>query len=247
MTPDLIASLPGDKCLVAIAGTDLKKSSSIGCSLDLRLSTVIEVDIPGSGGKNMLLHRGFRDCFRRMRDPLRVKVLQEVAKGAKHVVLAGYSLGMSAGSWLFPLISGAAMAFLCGVWLRSILPHEVSIEIKGYGTPRIGNAAWADHVDSMVCHDRDPAHPPATQLTLRTDSQRGGSSITKTSYAGSRRNRWATAIRRTRSSSRKTARNTRSAGNKTAGWVCVPGCFTDIRTARVDSILAEDGSKFCTG
>lgn len=42
------------------------------------------------------------------------------------------------------------MAFLCGVWLRSILASHVSIEIKGYGTPRIGNAAWADYVDSMV-------------------------------------------------------------------------------------------------
>ena len=55
-------------------------------------------------------------------------------------------------------MTGAAMAFLCGIWLRSILPEHVSIEIKGYGTPRIGNAAWADHVDATVSQNSSGRH-----------------------------------------------------------------------------------------
>jgi hypothetical protein len=48
------------------------------------------------------------------------------------------------------LTPGAALAFLCGVWLRTMLPAEIKVVIRGYGTPRIGNAAWADYVDNMV-------------------------------------------------------------------------------------------------
>jgi hypothetical protein len=108
--PDLIATLPNAHTLVAISGTDMKKPSSIGCSMDLRLVPATEEDLPGctaavpastSAGRRhsfgvdepMMLHRGFRECFRRMRGSLKIKILEEIKRGSRVIELAGYSLG----------------------------------------------------------------------------------------------------------------------------------------------------------
>lgn len=71
----------------------MKKISSIACSTDLRLVPVSESDLPGSLGKDIFIHRGFRECFLRMRGSLKIKVLEEVNRGAKCITIAGYSLG----------------------------------------------------------------------------------------------------------------------------------------------------------
>jgi hypothetical protein len=90
---DLIAALSESHSLVAISGTDVKKMSSIACSVDLRLVPVTESDLPGSQGKDGFIHRGFKECFLRMRGSLKVKVFEEVERGATCITIAGYSLG----------------------------------------------------------------------------------------------------------------------------------------------------------
>jgi hypothetical protein len=90
---DLIAALSESHSLVAISGTDVKKMSSIACSVDLRLVPVTESDLPGSQGKDIFIHRGFKECFLRMRGSLKVKVFEEVERGATCITIAGYSLG----------------------------------------------------------------------------------------------------------------------------------------------------------
>jgi hypothetical protein len=90
---DLIAALSDTRSLVAISGTNVKKMSSIACSVDLRLVPVTESDLPCSQGKDIYIHRGFKKCFLRMRGVLKVKVLEEVKRGATCITIAGYSLG----------------------------------------------------------------------------------------------------------------------------------------------------------
>ena len=67
-------------------------------------------------------------------------ILQEVSKvlaqhNASSVTLMGHSLG-------------AAITLLDAIYLPLHLPAIKSVRVVGYGMPRIGNAAFADYVDS---------------------------------------------------------------------------------------------------
>ena len=55
---------------------------------------------------------------------------------ASSVVVTGHSLG-------------AALALLDSVYLQLHLPAGMRVSMIGYGMPRVGNPAFADHVDTM--------------------------------------------------------------------------------------------------
>ena len=56
---------------------------------------------------------------------------------ASSVTITGHSLG-------------AALALLDGVYLPLHLPAITSVRMIGYGMPRVGNAAFADYVDTSL-------------------------------------------------------------------------------------------------
>ena len=58
------------------------------------------------------------------------------AQGTSSVTIVGHSLG-------------AALALLDGVFLSLQLPN-VTVQVIGYGMPRVGNQAFADFVDSQL-------------------------------------------------------------------------------------------------
>ena len=82
--------------------------------------------------------------------------------GLSSVTVVGHSLG-------------AALALLDGVFLDLQLPKDVTVEVIGYGMPRVGNQAFANFIDSQlqgrVTHvnnreDPIPTLPPMLLLGL---------------------------------------------------------------------------------
>lgn len=47
---------------------------------------------------------------------------------------------------------GGALAQLDALFMRLNLPSNIHIKAVTYGTPRVGNPAYASYFDSMVCH-----------------------------------------------------------------------------------------------
>lgn len=79
--------------MVAFSGTDVRSAKSVSVSADLRLAPLNDDFSPFIVGKGVKVHRGFRDCFDRVKTGLWKIIEQEVAKGVKSITLAGYSLG----------------------------------------------------------------------------------------------------------------------------------------------------------
>lgn len=75
------------------------------------------------------------NCYRTA--PTILTAVQALIKqhNASSVVLVGHSLG-------------AALALLDAVYLPLHLPSSTHVRVVGYGMPRVGNQAFADHVDT---------------------------------------------------------------------------------------------------
>ena len=85
------------------------------------------------------LHSGFQDTQGRTSGI----VLSTVQSGLsstnfKRVLVTGHSLG-------------AAIASLDAAMPRMALPDDVQVQSVVFGLPRVGNQAWADLLDSLVC------------------------------------------------------------------------------------------------
>ncbi|EJD47787.1 lipase [Auricularia subglabra TFB-10046 SS5] len=86
----------------------------------------------------VLVHEGFRNAHARSADAIRDAVLTTLAghPGAA-VAFVGHSLG-------------AALSTLDAVSLRSLIPAATPFKFVGYGSPRVGNPAFANYVDSIL-------------------------------------------------------------------------------------------------
>ena len=90
---DLSARRHDGSLILAFSGTDVRSPASIGISLDLRLTAIEAEFFPGMDVKSVQVHRGFYKCFRKVKDDVLAVVNAEIDKGARFVILAGYSLG----------------------------------------------------------------------------------------------------------------------------------------------------------
>lgn len=84
------------------------------------------------------MHKGFRDAQASTADTVYSQVTDLLAAhGANKVTLVGHSLG-------------GAIAELDALMLRLRLPSNVSIKAVTFGTPRVGNPAYAALYDNTV-------------------------------------------------------------------------------------------------
>ncbi|KAK1236058.1 hypothetical protein PQX77_000698 [Marasmius sp. AFHP31] len=98
------------------------------------LSASLFPNVPGG----VLVHTGFRKAHA----DNAVRVLEAVKStladnSASSVKVVGHSLG-------------AALAILNTLYLRLQLDSSISVEMIGYGSPRVGNSAFADFAESQI-------------------------------------------------------------------------------------------------
>ncbi|KAK0501860.1 alpha/beta-hydrolase [Armillaria luteobubalina] len=121
--------------VVAHQGTDPSSIISIANDVELLLTPIDTEVFPSAAQKNVLVHSGFLDTFLRTAPIVLSAVKHGIsATGATSVVLTGHSLG-------------ATLATLDGLMLNDALTN-VSIRTITFGSPRIGNQAFADFVDA---------------------------------------------------------------------------------------------------
>ncbi|KAF9644329.1 alpha/beta-hydrolase [Thelephora ganbajun] len=123
--------------IVSHQGTDPTQLLSILNDLEIdqvKLSSSLFPGVPG----NVLVHNGFKDAHSATASAILTEVKNLIrTKGANSVVTVGHSLG-------------GAIAELDTVYLRLNLPSSVTVNGVTYGTPRVGNPAWANWFDSKV-------------------------------------------------------------------------------------------------
>ncbi|KAF9785227.1 Alpha/Beta hydrolase protein [Thelephora terrestris] len=123
--------------IVSHEGTDPTQFLSILIDLDIDQVPLSSSLFPGVPG-GVLVHEGFRDAHSATAPAILAQVKNLIAtKGATSVVAVGHSLG-------------GAIAELETVYLRLNLPSSVAVKGVTYGTPRVGNPAWANWFDSQV-------------------------------------------------------------------------------------------------
>ncbi|EJD47790.1 alpha/beta-hydrolase, partial [Auricularia subglabra TFB-10046 SS5] len=87
---------------------------------------------------NILVHDGFRRQQQRTSARILAAVKSTLAAHpAASVTCTGHSLG-------------AALSLLDAVFLRSQLPSTTDVKFIGFGAPRVGNQAFANHVDAVL-------------------------------------------------------------------------------------------------
>ncbi|GLB37516.1 putative lipase (class 3) [Lyophyllum shimeji] len=126
-----------DTVIVAHEGTDPTQLVSVLTDANILMDPLDTSLFPGVGS-NVLVHDGFRNAHALTA----TKILAEVkklmsSKSTKSVTIVGHSLG-------------GALAELDALYLSLNLPSGTSIKLRTYGTPRVGNAAFASLLDSKV-------------------------------------------------------------------------------------------------
>ncbi|KAK0452770.1 alpha/beta-hydrolase [Desarmillaria tabescens] len=144
---------------VAHQGTDPNSIISIANDVNFPLIPIDTKVFPSAAQKNILVHFGFLDTFLRTA-PIVLSIVKYgiSSTGATTVVLTGHSLG-------------ATLATLDALMLNDALT-SVSIRTTTFGSPRIGNQAFADFVDASfsngsyarITNKEDPV--PHVPLTL---------------------------------------------------------------------------------
>ncbi|KAK0432653.1 alpha/beta-hydrolase [Armillaria borealis] len=144
--------------VVAHQGTDPSSIISIANDVNLLLTPIDTKVFPSATQQNIEVHSGFLDTFLRTAPTVLSAVMYGISTtGANTVVLTGHSLG-------------ATLATLDALMLNDALTH-ISIQTITFGSPRIGNQAFADFVDSSfsngsyarITNEADPVpHVPPT-------------------------------------------------------------------------------------
>jgi len=120
--------------VVAHEGTDPTQLESDLTDVDFFLATLSTTLFPGVSSA-VEVHSGFRDEHALTADIILAEVKSLMtSKGTNNIVTIGHSLG-------------GALAELDTVFLRLNIP-SATISSMTYGTPRVGNPAWAALVDS---------------------------------------------------------------------------------------------------
>ncbi|KAK0202293.1 alpha/beta-hydrolase, partial [Desarmillaria ectypa] len=120
--------------VVAHQGTDPENILSILNDAEF-VPTPIDTEYFPSAARNIQVHSGFLETFSRTASTILATAQSALAStGAENVVLTGHSLG-------------GALATLDALMLNDALTN-VSIKTATFGSPRVGNQAFADFVDA---------------------------------------------------------------------------------------------------
>lgn len=120
--------------IFAVAGTNPLSALSIGDDLDFGLTTPDTAYFPSNGGAQ--LHHGFYSAFTRLAADLTTAVQSGIDDGYTNVLVTGHSLG-------------GAIGHQVAVYLQQKFP-SLTVTARLFASPRVGNAAWANYVDSTV-------------------------------------------------------------------------------------------------
>lgn len=123
--------------IVSHQGTDPSQFLSVLVDLELGLAPTDPTIFPGAPG-GVMIHEGFRDAHSATAPSILAQVKNLIStKGATSVTIVGHSLG-------------GAIAELDTLYLRLNLPSSIAVKGITYGTPRVGNPAWANWFNSQV-------------------------------------------------------------------------------------------------
>ncbi|KAK0452773.1 alpha/beta-hydrolase [Desarmillaria tabescens] len=123
--------------VVAHQGTDPENILSILNDADLVLTPIDTESFPSAAGKGIEVHSGFLETFSRTASTILSTVKSALSStGADSVVLTGHSLG-------------SALAMLDALMFNDALAN-VSIQTTTFGSPRVGNQAFADFADTSL-------------------------------------------------------------------------------------------------
>jgi len=123
--------------VVAHQGTDPLELKSVLTDLEVLRGPLDAELFPGIPS-DVSAHTGFRDQHALNSKTITAEVQRLLAdKGSKKVITIGHSLG-------------GALAMLSALSLRLQLPQDISVTSTTFGTPRVGDAEFADFFDSKV-------------------------------------------------------------------------------------------------
>ncbi|PIL25568.1 hypothetical protein GSI_12376 [Ganoderma sinense ZZ0214-1] len=126
-----------DAVVVAHQGTDPTQFLSDLTDLNFGLKTLDSTLFPGVSS-SVQVHGGFADQHAKTASIILTEVKNLLSStGASTVVAVGHSLG-------------GALAELDAMFFTLNLPSSVHVKAVTYGTPRVGNPAWATYFDSKV-------------------------------------------------------------------------------------------------
>ncbi|EIN12936.1 alpha/beta-hydrolase [Punctularia strigosozonata HHB-11173 SS5] len=126
-----------DAVVLGHQGTDPTKLLSVATDINViqgSLDSSLFPDLPSG----ILVHSGFRDAQASTASTVLAQVKSLLSKNsASKVIVVGHSLG-------------GAIAELDSLMLRLNLPSSVSVKAVTFGTPRVGNPAFASFFDKTV-------------------------------------------------------------------------------------------------
>lgn len=126
-----------DTVIVGHQGSDFSMIATLLTDVNAILGPLDSSLFPGVPD-SVEVHEGFRDEQEKTATQIRQAVLQALPSSSSNTVtLVGHSLG-------------AALALLDGLYLRLNLPGTTIVKVIVYGSPRVGNPAFADIVDSKL-------------------------------------------------------------------------------------------------
>lgn len=123
--------------VVAHQGTDPTQLLSDLTDVDITTENLNSTLFPGVSS-DVWVHSGFADEQAQTAEIILAETQSLIAsKGATTVILVGHSLG-------------GALAQLDALYMTLNLPSDIHVMSRTFGTPRVGNPAYADLIDSMV-------------------------------------------------------------------------------------------------
>ncbi|KIN99618.1 hypothetical protein M404DRAFT_154868 [Pisolithus tinctorius Marx 270] len=165
----------GDTVIVAHQGTDATKLLAYLTDVDIFLESLDPLLFPGISS-SVQVHSGFANEHAKTAPTILAEVYKLLDQyGAESVTLVGHSLG-------------GALAELDCLFLALSLPSNIAIRGVTYGTPRVGNPAWASFFDSTVPdfqrinNGKDPI-PIVPGIFMGFSHVRGEVHITEPNYA----------------------------------------------------------------
>ncbi|KZW02189.1 lipase class 3 family protein [Exidia glandulosa HHB12029] len=128
---------PLDSIVVAHQGTNPDKILPVVVDADAFLEDLDPEMFPGLPD-GVKAHQGFQDAHALTASDVKTAVLDTMSQfNTSNIVLSSHSLG-------------AAISMLDALYLKLNLPEGTNFKFVGYGTPRVGNQAFADFVDSQL-------------------------------------------------------------------------------------------------
>ncbi|KAI0372183.1 alpha/beta-hydrolase [Pilatotrama ljubarskyi] len=123
--------------VVAHEGTDPLQLESDLTDINFFLDNLDTALFPGMKS-DVQVHNGFAAAHAKTANTILTEVKRLISqKGAKQVIVIGHSLG-------------GALAELDSLFFTMQLPSSIHIKAVTYGTPRVGNPAFASMIDSKV-------------------------------------------------------------------------------------------------